>query len=123
LRAFVEGRLEEALSKLEPDQGAMKAEIHFALCRRAMAVGAEREAGRQCDEAFRLSGDPRAGDILRTLEAKTKRCFLEGYVMESSNPDGSVERYRKAQEEAPPGSLFGEKARRKLEADKPVGGR
>ncbi len=122
---FVHGRFEEALSilgdgtrkeKSPPDSETAKlgAEIHFALCRRAEANGRYREAGEECARALQSSEHAGAREIFDALEARARKLFLEGYVMEGVDAQGAQERYRKAEETAPPGSPYKDKARGKL---------
>ncbi|MFH1017364.1 MAG: hypothetical protein V1798_04170 [Pseudomonadota bacterium] len=131
---FIRGRLENALSalkggselsKFEPDSDAarLETEIRYALCRRAEQTGRYHEAGEQCARALQCSEHARARELIESLEARSRKLFLEGYVMEGVDPKGAKERYRQAEEVAPPGGSYAEKAREKLREGKRTEGR
>lgn len=123
--AFLSGHLERAEELIEGARsqnggrlsGALReigAEVKYAGCRRAYLRKEWAAAVRACEEADREIFHKRAKLLLAKLGARARKLFLEGYVMESTNPKAAFRRYRETLAGAPTDSPYREKAAAKL---------
>ena len=101
---------------MRPRPAGLYSEIEYAICRLAFEKREWENAVRHCGLSANETNHERARKMLGQLAARTRRLYLEGYVMEGIDPDAALRRYREALRSAPPGDPFGAKAGRKMKA-------
>ncbi len=93
---------------------SLAAEIHYARCQRAFNAQDFKGAAEACQKAIEIYHNARAYALLRQLSERARRLYLEGYVMEGSNREAAIRRYREVIETAPAKDPFRAKAAKKL---------
>jgi hypothetical protein len=122
--ALAAGRIERAAALLgnireqcrgvvPPGLRRIAAEVAYAQCRSAFERGRWGAAGRSCTRAVREGHGTAAGFVAK-LDARVRKLFLEGYVMEGRDPESAIRRYREVVATAPQGSVYRGKAAEKL---------
>jgi hypothetical protein len=92
----------------------LASEIAYARCHRAYMREDWTTAIRACEEADREISHPKARRILVRLSTRARRLFLEAYVMETTNLQAALQRYRDCLAVAPTGDVYRRKAAEKL---------
>lgn len=87
------------------------AEVKYARCQRAFVKKEWGKAVRFCEEAV---FHPKAKETLSKLHSRARKLYLEGYVMENTNPEAALQRYRESLVSAPSSSLCREKTIKRL---------
>ncbi len=120
-KAFLAGKLKQAQGLLEgivrrdgKEIRGLAAEVHFASCKLAFEMQDWTEASRRCGLAVKLNRHAGARKRLKKLSKRAERLYLEGYVMEGTDPCAAAVRYREAEQIAPRGNKYGHRAEEKL---------
>ncbi len=124
-QGFMKGDLEKSeeflkaikfLSKeeLEPSVRGTIAEMNYAICRRSYIQGNWKKAVRFCEGALFWENHSLAKNILKNLESRARRLYLEAYVMETVHPKEAKKRYMEIIVTSPHRSEYRLKAKLKV---------
>jgi len=119
--AFLQGKISKALTILANTEGKvpprierLRAEVEYAACRKAFEKKDWSTAVHWCERSTKRKADSRSKKTLQALAVLSRKFYLEGYMMERMHPTQAIERYRQAENAAPSGSDYAQKASKKL---------